>query len=168
APPGTARSDSSYQDVQQVEGRHQLLVFALGEIEFAVPVEHTTEIGMVPELTRLPHVPEWLLGITNLRGDIVSVVDMKNFLGMGPFDFTGNDRIILLRSLQEDICTAVIVNRIAGMQYVAEEDISRPDAGHQSTEPHIRGVFEMDGRSIAILDIESLLLSDDMQQFRAM
>ncbi len=168
APPGTARSDSSDQDLQQVEGRHQFLVFALGEAEFAVPVENTTEIGMVPELTRLPHVPEWLLGITNLRGDIVSVVDMENFLGMGPFNFAGNDRIILLRSLQEDLCTAVIVNRIAGMQYVAEEDIIRPDAGQKNTEPHIRGVFEMDGRSIAVLDIESLLLSDDMQQFRAM
>ena len=54
------------------------------------------------------------------------------------------------------------------MQYVAEEDIIMTDAGQQNTDPHIRGVFEMDERSIAVLDIENLLLSDDMQQFRAM
>ena len=161
-------SDSSTSDLEQLKDHHQFLVFALGTAEFAVPVENTTEIGMVPELTRLPHVPGWLLGITNLRGDIISVVDMKNFLGMGPFDFDRQDRIILLRSLQEDICTAIIVNRIVGMQYVAEHNLIMTDTGQQGSEPHILGMFEMDERSIAVLDIDNLLLSNDMQQFRAL
>jgi len=163
-----ALADSASPDLEQLKDHRQFLVFALGTAEFAVPVENTTEIGMVPELTRLPHVPDWLLGIINLRGDIVSVFDMKNFLGMGPFDFGRHDRIILLRSLQEDICTTMIVNRIVGMHYVAEQDLIMNDAGQHGTEQHILGVFEMDEKSIAVLDIDNMLQSDDMQQFRAL
>ena len=133
-----------------------------------MPVENTTEISLVPELTRLPHVPDWLLGIINLRGDIVSVFDMKNFLGMGPVDFGRHDRIILLRSCREDICTAMIVNHIVGMYYVAEQDLIMNEAEQQGTEQHILGVFEINERSIAVLDIDNLLQSDDMQQFRAL
>ena len=151
-----------------MEGQRQLLVFAIETNEFAVPVENTTEIALVPELTRMPNVPEWLMGIINLRGDIVSLVDIKSFLGLGPFDPGSHDRIIMLRSLQKDLHTAIIINRISGMEYVADEDIIASDSEQHGTERHIRGVFEVDGRSIAVLDIESILMSDDMQQFRAM
>jgi purine-binding chemotaxis protein CheW len=164
----TPLADSTSPDLEQLKDHRQFLVFSLGTAEFAVPVENTTEIGMVPELTRLPHVPGWLLGIINLRGDIVSVFDMKNFLGMGPFDFGRHDRIILLRSCRKDICTAMIVNRIVGMHYVAEKDLIMNEAGQQGTEQHILGVFEMNEQSIAVLDIDNLMQSDDMQQFRAL
>jgi purine-binding chemotaxis protein CheW len=116
----------------------------------------------------VPNVPDWLLGIANLRGDIVSLVDIKKFLGMGPFDAGMHDRIIMLRSFNEDLCTAVIVNRIAGMHHVADEDIILNDAGGRDSEPYIGGVYERDGRTIVVLDIERMLLSDDMQQFRAL
>ncbi len=155
-------------DMQPGDNQRQFLIIGLGAAECAVPVENTTEIGMVPELTRVPNVPGWMLGIANLRGDIVSVVDIRHLLGMGPFDSGMHDRIVMLRSRTEDLCTAVIANRIAGMHYVSEEDIIMAEAGDRDNDPFISGVYEQDGRSIAVLDIESLLQSDDMQQFRAL
>jgi len=165
---GTRAHQEASPEPHPGEGRFQYIICALGDTECAVPVENTTEIGLVPELTRVPNVPGWLLGIANLRGDIVSLVDIKRFLGMGSFDPGINDRIIMLRSRREDLGTAVIVNRIAGMHYVADEDIVMASAGDYASTPYISGVYERDGRSIAVLDIESMLLSDDMQQFQAL
>jgi len=167
-PEDATAGDFSTPDVCELEGHHQFLVFALDTAEFAVPVENTIEIGEVPDLTRLPHVPDWLLGISNLRGDIVSVIDIKNFLGLGAFDAESLDRIIMLRSRNDELHTAVIVNRIAGIHYVAEQDIVAAETEPHDAEPYICGVFEIDGRPIAVLDIENFLLSEDMQQFRTL
>ena len=166
-PSGRAPQELSAEATNPHTNSRQLLIFTLGTAEFAAPIENTAEIGILPELTRLPHVPEWLLGIINLRGDMVAVVDIKDVLGMGPLDPGHQNRIILLRSLESDVCAAVIVNRIGGMHYIAEDAIVKSDAEHRSSEPYISGVYETDGRSIAILDIENLLQSDDMQQFRS-
>ncbi|MBM4310078.1 MAG: hypothetical protein FJ119_03910 [Deltaproteobacteria bacterium] len=167
-PSGAGAHDETAPAIHPGDQRRQFLIFALDSSEFAVPVENTSEIGLVPEITRVPNVPDWLLGIANLRGDIVSLVDIKKFLGMGPFDAGMHDRIIMLRSFNEDLCTAVVVNRIVGMHHVADEDIIINGAGGRDSEPYIGGVYERDGRTIVILDIESMLLSDDMQQFRAL
>ncbi len=166
--PGSAQQGSIIPDINPHAGHHQLLVFMLGTTECAAPIENTTEIGMLPELTRVPHVPAWLMGIINLRGDILPVIDIRNFLGMGPFEADRNDRIILLRSVTEDIRAAIIVNHVAGMHYIEDNDIILSDADQQAGEPYMRGAYEFDGRLIAVLDIESMLLSDDMQQFRSL
>jgi chemotaxis signal transduction protein len=165
---GVRLQDFIMPDMNQHEGQKQYLVFALGTAEFAAPVENITEIGMVPGLTRVPHVPDWLLGIMNLRGDIVPVVDIQNYLGMGPFCSGANDRFVLMRVSGEDVRAAVVVNRIIGIQYFVEQDILIAGQGEHSVDVCIRGVYEAGEQTVAVLDIENMLLSSAMQQFKAL
>jgi hypothetical protein len=58
------------------------VVFKLGESRYAVPISNVIEIQRVPNVTSIPNVPDWVEGVCNLRGEIISVLDLRSFLSM--------------------------------------------------------------------------------------
>ena len=65
----------------QAFNREQFIRFYLNDILLAIPLKSALEIGHRPVITPLPNLPDWLLGVSNVRGEIVSIVDLKIFLG---------------------------------------------------------------------------------------
>jgi purine-binding chemotaxis protein CheW len=72
------------------------LTFALGEEKFAIPVEHVQEVVEYGHVTKVPQAPSYMLGIINLRGKVLPLMDTKIKLGLPATVVTGRSRILVL------------------------------------------------------------------------
>ena len=76
---------------------------------YAVREAYVTELERVPTITPVPHVPAWVRGVTNLRGDILSVIDMRTFLGLEASS-SHSARMLVVRLLDEEFATGLLVD----------------------------------------------------------
>lgn len=147
-------------------GGEQHVIFSLAETEYAAHIGNVTEIGDPLEATPVPNVPDWVLGVANLRGDIISMVDMRMFLGMEPTGSGHGRRMLVAQARGEELTTGLIVDRVSGIRYLDVKRIGAPAAPmDDQVAPYLRGVYEHDGRLLVVLDFDRLLLSPEMRQF---
>jgi purine-binding chemotaxis protein CheW len=144
----------------------RFVLFSLGDTHFAVPIENVLEIAALRDLTPLPNAPDWMAGVTNRRGDVVSIVDLRAFLGLGPAAGPPGRRTLIVRASREDLTTGLVVDQVREIRRLAA-DLIRPPAGPLGGPfaAYLRGVAEHQGRSLIVLDLDRLLLSDAMRQF---
>jgi purine-binding chemotaxis protein CheW len=144
----------------------QHVVFTLGGIEYAVPISNVLEVGHPNNITQLPHVPHWLLGLTNVRGDIISLVNLRAFLGMPPEGDERSTRMLVVRASHEQLTTGLVVDRVREICKLPIADIAPPTASIEDPiAPYLRGVTEHAGRLLVCLDLDRLLLSSELRQF---
>jgi twitching motility protein PilI len=142
------------------------VVFHLGSRTMAIPLAAVSEIARPPKVTRLPHVPAWVLGIANLRGDIVSMLDLEGFLS-GKVGKSGHEqRMLALRPAGDEVRTAVLVDSVDGIQAFEDARISRVTRGYDAAvAPYARGLYQVEDDLVVVLDAERLLQSKPMRQF---
>lgn len=153
------------QTVQVVpQERIQIIIFTLGTIRYAIEVSNVKEVVRLPEFTRVPGLPEWVLGVTNLHGDIVSAVDLPLFLNITDHATSQAAYMIVAQAGAQHI--GLVVDRIDIIYtFPAEQVISPPFKIAPELVPYIRGAIERQNEFIRFLDCEGLLLGSQMQQF---
>lgn len=142
----------------------RFVLFRLGQQDFAVPLEHVLEISRPLPITPVPNTPDWLLGVANVRGDIISMVDLTTFFGLGSPEQSSRGRLIVARAA--DLVVGLIVAEVAGIRPVPRAATTLPSAlleGRVAT--YLQGVAPLGERLISLLDLERLLLSPDIRQF---
>lgn len=142
------------------------VLFVLHDTHYAVPMENVLELQRLPRITPLPSVPEWLRGVTNLRGKVLSVVDLRSLLGLPPAETSVSQRMIVVRSTREEIATGWIVDRMIGVRRLATEDVqpcSTLTTGAAGR--FLNGIVDCEDRLIALLDVNRVLSSPEMRQF---
>lgn len=142
------------------------VLFELGETCYAIPLDNVLELQRLPRLTALPNVPDWLRGVMNLRGDILSVVDLRSLLGLPAFDQPQSQRLVVVRSTQEEIATGWVVDRVVGVRRLAVEEAqtSAPTSNGVAVR-FVRGLISHEGKMVALLDVNRVLSSPEMRQF---
>ncbi len=142
------------------------VVFHLGSRTMAIPLAAVSEIARPPKVTRLPHVPAWVLGIANLRGDIVSMLDLEGFLSGKAGKSTHEQRMLALRPAGDEVRTAVLVDSVDGIQAFEDARISRVTRGYDAAvAPYARGLYQVEDDLVVVLDADRLLQSRPMRQF---
>lgn len=144
----------------------QLVVFTLGGVDYGVAIANLREVGRMPAVTPVPNVPSWVLGVANIRGDVVSLVDLRAFLGLEPYGRQTTARMLVARDRQEEVTAGLVVDQVKGIRYVTADRIN-PAASpiEDRVAPYLRGFTEQDGRLLVLLDLNRLLLSPEMRQF---
>jgi purine-binding chemotaxis protein CheW len=144
----------------------QFVVFVLAGDEYAIPIGNVVEYGHPLAVTPVPNVPEWLLGVANVHGDILSMVDLRAFLGMERPDHGADGRMLVVRTSRDNISVGLIVDRVKGIRVIAEDVICLPTSpAEDRLAPYLRGVAEHQGRLVIFLNLDQLLLSSEMRQF---
>jgi purine-binding chemotaxis protein CheW len=155
--------------------------FTLGALILAVPMAASLEIGRFQGATPLPNLPPWVLGVANIRGEIVSVVDLKAFLGLSPVPADpagpGGGRMLILVRNQE-MTAGLTVDRVAGMFHLDRRVPIRPGP-YREGDPEenlaacLEGVLPPETAGLAgetrlvhLLDVSRLLASPRMTRFR--
>jgi chemotaxis signal transduction protein len=149
------------------EGMEQFVLFSLGEQLFAAPVANVAELSLPPDCIMLPNTPQWLLGIANMRGEIISIADLRGFLSMDQESIKKTSRMIIAQTLDRQMMVGLIVGRINGIHYFATDDICPFE--QQAPGPaaaYISGTCAYEDTVVAILDLEKLLQSPKMGQFQ--
>ncbi len=135
AQPGAAAPVFEPQAETDATPREQFIRFDVAGIRLVIPLKSACEIGPAPPVTPLPNLPEWIRGIANIRGEIISVVDLKGFFELSAGQGPAEGRIIVIRN--EEMKTAVLVDRIAGS--LSTSDVRpRPE---EETYPYVEGTL---------------------------
>jgi purine-binding chemotaxis protein CheW len=142
-------------------GTHGQRLFAFGIAggAYAVPLDQVVEMQRLPAVTRLPNVPDWVRGVVNLRGDIVSVVDPATFLHLHEETRTDHGRkLVVLRSLDSDLQIGLVVDHVYGLRSIPASAIRSPTGSlHNSVTPYLRGVCDVGEQMLVVLEAERLL-----------
>ncbi len=146
------------------EETSRCVVFSLARTKYAMPIGDVIETDKVPRITAVPNMPQFVRGITNLRGDIISVLDLRALLGLEYSEQVEHGRILVVRGGQERTPTAFVVDDVKGMASVSDRQINLV-AGQieDRVVPVLTGVFEHEDQLVNLLNVERLFASDELQ-----
>ncbi len=144
----------------------QYIIFSLAGREYAAHISNIVEIGYPLNVTPLPNVPDWVLGLTNLRGDVISIFDLRAFLGFGKILQGGESRLLIAKTHEGDFNVGLIVDGVRGIRYLNIDLIEEPAADITAqVAKFVSGSYELDERILPLLDLQRLLSSSEMRQF---
>lgn len=136
-------------------GADRFLCFTLGGEEYAIPLLAVKEVIAPPEITPVPQCPPYFLGIMNLRGQIISVIDMRTKLGIKPS--AGSENAIIICDVQPNPM-GIMVDAINSVHAPSADEMSgKPELRAQKSADHIAAVFRSRESLVLILDIERAL-----------
>jgi len=148
--------------------QHSYVVFSVADTEYAFPLGSVREISRPPSSTPLPGSPDWLVGVANIRGGIVSMVDMRAFLDEEP-GTPGNDRrLMVVTAPGGDLSAGLLVDRVRGIRAIPPEEVRMPAAPVVARcSAYMAGVAGMDRRQVVVLVPDRLLLAPEFLPFGA-
>lgn len=141
----------------------QLLTFRVGDETYAVDILRVKEIRVWSAVSRIPKAPPHMLGVLNLRGAIVPVIDLRLRFALESAEFSPTTvTIVLTLSTEEGVRECgVVVDSVSDVVEVAAEAIRpAPALGNGRSSGFISGLVAMDDRMMILLDVDELILHD--------
>jgi len=138
----------------------QYLTFVCGGEEYGVEILRVQEIKGWDHVTRVPYAPPYVLGVMNLRGMIVPVIDLRTRLNLEKRNFDSSTVVIVVRvrSSRGDKTVGIVVDAVSEVYSVLAEAIKPvPELGSIANGSCVRGIATVDGKMVMLLDVDSLL-----------
>ena len=153
-------------DGLQTSLKDQYILLALEQTLFALPLSSALEIGRRPEITPLPNLPNWVLGISNIRGEIISFINLKAFLGISATGAKVGRRFLIIHN--QGMKVGIIVDRIMGIIALDQIDTDLQNSPYREGEiaNYILGAAVSGKNPTSILDIDKLLSSPRLTAFK--
>ncbi len=138
----------------------EFATFYVGDLHLGADILQVEEINRHLELTPVPQAPECVRGVINLRGEVVTVVDLRTILGLERIEITPKNRNVIVNSKGEQI--GLLVDRIGDVVNASTDQIEPPPANLSGVDGRFfRGVYKLDGELLVILDIETALADEN-------
>jgi purine-binding chemotaxis protein CheW len=144
----------------------QVVVFGLGAEEFALPVTTVREILDHRTAYRVPHAPDWFLGLTDVRGSSVPMVDLRVRLGLPPVEATLTTRVLVVDMAGTDgqpLSLGLMVDRVLDVSTFGADAVEgAPDLGGRWRSDQIVAILRRGAGFVALLDPALLFAADDL------
>lgn len=153
------------QQLEYSQIGQQYIVVQIAGAGYALPITSVSEVEHVPRIASVPGSPDWVLGVVNLRGSILTLVDTARLLGAGSWQPSKDARMLVVG---RDDPAALAVDRLTGMRRLT--DISRSPSVASlpgRAQEFVTGVHHSEGDWLSVLDINRLLEDADRQAARA-
>ena len=153
----------------KITGTHQYLTFKLDDEVFALGIDKVREVLDYTSITKVPHTPEFMRGVINLRGGVVPVIDMRLKFGLPRTEQTVNTCIIIVEVEVEGETTILgaLADSVQEVLDLEPQQIEpAPKIGTKLRTEFIRGMGRRDERFIIILDIDKVFSGDELLAVR--
>lgn len=148
-----------WSDIKSKAGTVELATFYIGDALCGMDILKVQEINKLMEMTKVPQAPSYVMGILNLRGQIVTIIDLGKKLGLSAVDVDDASRNIIVNSDKEYI--GLLVSRIGDVVEADWQRVEPPPANIGGVQGvYFKGVFKMQDRLIGILDADRVLAED--------
>jgi purine-binding chemotaxis protein CheW len=138
----------------------ELATFYIGDALCGMDILNIQEINKLMDMTKVPQAPSYVIGILNLRGQIVTIIDLGKKLGLGETDATLNSRNIIVNSPGEHV--GLLVTRLSDVISAETNKIERAPANMGGIQGEFfSGVYKTEDRLVGILDINKVLRLED-------
>ncbi|NQZ77382.1 MAG: purine-binding chemotaxis protein CheW [Ekhidna sp.] len=159
--PSDEEKISESQDAEQIEDRNQFCIFRAGKEEYAVPINLVKEVVPIPEIAPLPQMPNHILGMSNVRGNIFGIIDLGVFFRSSD-DFENEGKYLLVID-HEVYQMGIMIPDVPDTMMVAEsmiEQLSTSTIKTQTGQKYLKGIIKKDQRMIILFDILGLISSE--------
>ena len=138
----------------------QRVTFKLENETYGINVMQIQEILRYSEIAAVPGAPDYVLGIINLRGNVVTVIDTRSRFGLMPAEITDNSRIVIIEAEKQVI--GILVDSVAEVVYLKKSDIeAAPHVGTEESAQFIQGVTNREDGLLILVDLNKLLSDDE-------
>jgi purine-binding chemotaxis protein CheW len=152
---------------------NQLVVFNLANENYGVDISTVDGIIEMQPITFVPRAPSFVEGITNLRGEVLPVIDLRRRFGLPVAEITKETRIVHVEL--DGIRVGMVVDAVSEVLRVSEEDIEPPspivttvDSDWGSRNVFITGIAKVDERLIILLDLGKVLSPDEQTELQTL
>src|SRR5690554_366681 len=142
---------------------HEYLVFTLASQEYGIDILKVQEIRGydAQSVTRIANVPSFIKGVTNLRGVIVPIVDMRIKFNLDSVEYN-HETVVVILNLQTRV-VGVVVDGVSDVLMLQQAQISAPPQfGTAFSTEYLTGIGTLGERMLILVDIEKLMTSDEM------
>ncbi|EHH70719.1 chemotaxis protein CheW [Vibrio cholerae] len=145
----------------------QWVTFQLEEETYGINVMQVREVLRYTEIAPVPGAPDYVLGIINLRGNVVTVIDTRSRFGLMQGEITDNTRIIVIESERQVI--GILVDSVAEVVYLRSSEIdSTPSVGTDESSKFLQGVSNRDGKLLILVDLNKFLTDEEWDEMAHM
>ena len=152
------------QDEDTLKGKY--LIFSMGAEMYGIEIRHITEIIGVQPITEVPRMPNYVKGISNLRGKIIPVMDVRLRFRKEPREYDDRTCIIVIDT--NDISIGLIVDSVSEVLALRDDQIVPPPDVSRDGQKYIKGIGNVGGNVKLLLDCDKLLSAEELDILNAM
>ncbi len=139
----------------------EFLVFTLGDEEYGIDILKVQEIRGYDQVTRIANTPEFIKGVTNLRGVIVPIIDLRVKFAQQDVEYNDNTVVIVLNL--EHRVVGIVVDGVSDVLSLTQDQIRpAPEFAVTMSTEYLTGLGALGERMLILVDIEKLLSSEEM------
>jgi len=141
----------------------QWVTFRLGGETYGVNVMQVQEVLRYTDVAGVPGAPSYVLGIINLRGNVVTVMDTRKRFSLDQGEITDATRIVIVETGEHTV--GILVDSVAEVVYLKQSEIENPpNTGHDETARFIQGVCNKNDELLILVELEKLLTGDEWSE----
>ncbi|WP_018953905.1 chemotaxis protein CheW [Thioalkalivibrio sulfidiphilus] len=145
----------------------QYVTFRLAEETYAINVMQVQEVLRVSEIAPVPGAPHYVLGIVNLRGNVVTVIDARRRLGLEPREPDDASRVVIIEVSNQVV--GILVDSVAEVIELGAAEIEpAPNVGNDESSKYIQGVASRDGELTIVVDLNKLLSEEEWAEMASL
>jgi len=162
-------ADVRAQSSKEVQGEKvgelvQLIIFKLGDEEYALHIDQIKEVVLTPGIAKIPQTPDYIKGVANIRGNIISIVDLNIKFGLTNINDQTTRYTLVVES--DSFKIGILVNEVPNTLVVAETDIDKSSTVLQYSnldEECIKGVVKSGERMIIMVDMIKMMETEGLK-----
>ncbi len=146
---------------------NKYLTFLLSNEQYAIPILKTKEIIGMESITRVPHIPDFIKGVLNLRGKIIPIIDLRLKFGLKEGKYDERTSIIIIELDTENglKTSGMIVDSVQEVLDINDENIeSPPKYGSEIDTSFLAGIGKVNDKVILLLEVDKILSFEDKQK----
>ena len=144
----------------------QWVTFTLENEVYGINVLNVQEVQRYSEISPIPGAPNYVLGILNLRGNVITVIDTRTKFALPDHNITDDSRILILES--EDQVIGLLVDSVAEVVYLKNSEIDdAPNVGNEESSRFIQGVSNKKDTLLVLLDSDKILSDEEWQELNS-
>ena len=141
----------------------QLVTFRLKDETYGINVMQVQEVLRITEIAPVPGAPGYVLGIINLRGNVVTVIDTRTRFGLPTTEVDDASRIVIIESEQQVV--GILVDSVAEVVELRHTEIDQaPSIGTEESARYIQGVASRDDDLLIVVDLNKLLSEEEWSE----
>lgn len=138
----------------------QWVTFRLENETYGINVMQVQEVLRHSEIAPVPGAPSYVLGIINLRGNVVTVIDTRLRFGLSTAETTDQTRIVIIEA--ENQVVGIMVDAVAEVVYLRQSEIeTTPNAGNEESAKFIQGVCNKNEELLILVDLEKMMSDEE-------
>jgi len=146
----------------------QWVTFFLASEKYGIQVMQVQEVLRIADIAPVPGAPDYVMGIINLRGNVVTVIDSRKRFGLPEQESDDSTRIVIIETESQQV-VGIVVDSVAEVAELRTSEIeSAPNLGNDDSSRFIQGVCNKEDELLILVDVEKLLTDEEWEEVTSM